>query len=61
MLMDINAIDMIDEIVEELLNIEESAIWCIGGALFPNRNHDQVLQEFHLPLVADLLHVPVEV
>jgi hypothetical protein len=53
-------LETIDAITNELFEMEESVVWCTGGKLFPDRNHDQVLQEFHLPLVADLLHIPCE-
>jgi hypothetical protein len=56
MFLDTDLLETIDEITTDLFEIEESAIMALG-VIMPG---DQLLQEFHLPLVADLLHIPCE-
>jgi len=53
MFLDIDVLETISEIAADLFEIEESAIMDIG--ILPVKNPDQMLTEFHMPIVSDIM------
>jgi hypothetical protein len=53
MYLDVDVLETISEIASNLFEIEESAIMEIG--ILPVKNPDQMLAEFHMPIVSDIM------
>lgn len=53
MFLNVDVLETISEIVSDLFEIEESAILELG--VLPVKNQDQMLTEFHMPVVSDIM------
>jgi hypothetical protein len=53
MFLNVDVLETISEIASDLFEIEESAIFELG--VLPVKNPDQMLSEFHMPVISELL------